>query len=157
MTKRKGNPYCAHCDITVYHNVAGGVSAVIIRDGRVLLVKRGIEPFKGAYDYAGGFIEPGETAQAAAVREAKEETGLDIELTGLLGVYNDHYEYDTYAVGVFYLAKIIGGQEKAGDDAASLEWHDIDNLPDMALTTGFNGVRQSLRDLQVWYRNQGKK
>ncbi|HIK00404.1 TPA: NUDIX hydrolase [archaeon] len=55
----------------------------------ILLVKRKTEPFKGRYALPGGMVEYGETVEKAAVREVKEETGLDVELEGILGVYSD--------------------------------------------------------------------
>ena len=65
-----------------------GVGAIIIENGRVLLVKRGHPPLAGEWSIPGGVLELGETVQAAAVREAREETCLTVEATELLGVYD---------------------------------------------------------------------
>jgi len=65
------------------------VDVVLENKGKVLLVQRALEPFAGKWALPGGFVEEGETVEQAAVREVKEETGLDIELEGLLGVYSD--------------------------------------------------------------------
>jgi ADP-ribose pyrophosphatase YjhB (NUDIX family) len=144
-----GNSHCATCDITVYKNVVGAAAICIIRGGKVLLSRRAIEPFKGGYDLIGGFIIPGETPEAAAIREAKEETGLEVKVTGLLGIYSDQYGEGSFTLGIHYLGEIIDGEQHAGDDAASLEWVSIDDIPEEALTTGFKNVRESLRDLKL--------
>jgi len=143
------NPHCPVCDITIYSNVVGAAAICIIKDGAALLSRRAIEPFKGGYDLIGGFIIPGETPEQAAIREAKEETGLDVRITGLLGIYSDQYGEGSYTLGIHYLGEIAGGTQHAGDDAASLEWVDIKAIPEEALTTGFRNVRESLKDLKT--------
>lgn len=144
-----GNPHCPVCDVTIYSNVVGAAAMCIIKDGNVLLSRRAIEPFKGDYDLIGGFIIPEETPEQAAIREAKEETGLDVKITGLLGIYSDQYGEGSHTLGIHYLGEITGGVQHAGDDAALLEWVDIKAIPDEALTTGFRNVRESLRDLKI--------
>jgi 8-oxo-dGTP diphosphatase len=154
MTKLQGNPHCDSCDITIFNNVVGAAAILLIRDGKVLLERRDREPFKGGYDLVAGFIEPGETPEEAVVREAKEETGLDIKITGLLGIYSDQYGEGSFTLGIHYLGEVIGGEQHAGDDAASLEWVEIDKIPSTALSEGFKNVRESLRDLQDRYRKK---
>ena len=65
---------CPNCDFVFYNNPAPCVSLLFYQDGQVLLARRGIEPQKGKWDLVGGFINTGESGEAAAVREAKEET-----------------------------------------------------------------------------------
>lgn len=154
----EGLPYCAACDITIYTNVATGAAVAPVRDGRVLLVRRAREPFKGTYDLLGGFMMPGETPEEAAIRETKEESGLDVKITGLLGYYADSYGDDgTATLGVHFIGEITGGHEQAADDAGALEWVDIDSLPAEAFTRGFKNTRESLQDLQAWFRDQPKR
>ena len=143
------NPHCPVCDITIYKNVVSAAAICIIRDDEVLLSRRAIEPFKGGYDLIGGFIIPGETPDAAAIREAKEETGLDVKITGLLGIYSDQYGEGSFTLGIHYLGEVVSGEQHAGDDAASLEWVSVDEIPEEALATGFKNVRESLRDLKA--------
>jgi ADP-ribose pyrophosphatase YjhB (NUDIX family) len=148
LTAQAEGPHCQACGITIYRNVVGAAAILPIRDGQVLLSRRAREPFKGSYDLIGGFIVPGETPEQAAVREAKEETGLEIRVTGLLGIYSDQYGDGDHTLGVHYLGEVAGGIQKAGDDAAALEWVSVARLPDEALNWGFQNVQQSLRDLQ---------
>ncbi|MFA6450104.1 MAG: NUDIX hydrolase [bacterium] len=95
------------------------VDAAIIIDGKFALIKRKNEPFKGMWALPGGFVDLGESVEDATRREAKEETGLDIELIALLGVYSDpKRDPRGHTVSVVYLAKPVGGELKAADDAA---------------------------------------
>lgn len=142
-------PHCASCDITYYRNAKPCASVLIIKDGKVLLAKRANEPHKGEYDIVGGFMEADELPEAAAIREAKEETGLDIRVTSLLGVYVDRYgENGDYTLNLHYIGEIIGGEEKAMDDVAELEWLPIKDVP---LNDGFQNTRDGLRDLKMKY------
>ena len=75
-------------------------------DLKILLIQRGLEPFKGQWALPGGFVDVGETVEEAAVREMREETGLDVQLERLVGVYSDP-ERDPrgHNVSVVFLAK----------------------------------------------------
>jgi 8-oxo-dGTP diphosphatase len=152
----EGDPHCDHCDITMYNNVAAAACVLPIRDGKVLLARRAREPYKGDYDFIGGFMKTGETPEQAAIRETKEETGLDIKLNGLLGMYADKYGDGASVLGIDYLAEIATGDSRAADDVAALEWVEIDNLPPAALQSGFKSIGEALRDLQAWYHKQAK-
>ena len=65
------------------------VDTVITQSNSVVLIRRKNPPFKGSWALPGGFVEYGETVEMAAIRETKEETGLDVELDGIVGVYSD--------------------------------------------------------------------
>jgi len=104
-----------------------GVGAVIIRDGRVLLVKRGHPPQDGEWSIPGGLLEVGETMRQAAAREAREETGLVVEPQELLGVFDlilrdsagkVRYHY----VLIDFLCRQVGGELCAASDAAEVRW-----------------------------------
>ncbi len=93
------------------------VDIVVKVKGGHVFIKRGNEPFKGYWAIPGGLVEYGESVEQAAVREAKEETGLDVRLIGLVGVYSEpgrdprgHY------VSIAFLAEAIGGELKASTD-----------------------------------------
>ena len=83
----------------------------------MLLIRRGKEPRKGQWSIPGGRMEMGETVAAAALRELGEETGVEAELLGLLDVI-DHISDHGHAVLIDFAARWVGGEARAGDDAA---------------------------------------
>ncbi|MBI4917683.1 MAG: NUDIX hydrolase [Acidobacteria bacterium] len=100
------------------------VDAVITDPARgVVLIRRGHPPFAGSWALPGGFVEIGETCEAACAREAGEETGLDIVPVKLLGVYSDRARDPRgHTVSVVYLCRVAGGRLAGGDDAAEARW-----------------------------------
>jgi 8-oxo-dGTP diphosphatase len=91
--------------------------------GRVLLIRRGHPPFKGKYALPGGFVEIGETVEAACRRELEEETGLKAGRLELIGVYSDpDRDPRGHTCAVAFLARVGRATAKAGDDAAAAEW-----------------------------------
>ncbi len=100
-----------------------GVGAVVVSDGRALLVKRGKEPARGLWSIPGGMVERGETLHAAVIREIKEETGLDIEVGDRLAVVERIFQDGSGRVRYHYVlldyrAVPIGGRLCASSDAA---------------------------------------
>ena len=93
-------------------------------EGRVLLIQRASEPFQGSWALPGGFVDLGETVEEAAVREAKEETGLDVEILRLVDVYSDpDRDPRGHNVSVAFLAR-AGGDPSAASDAAEAAFLD---------------------------------
>lgn len=110
---------------------------LIIRQGKVLLVKRGREPFRGCYALPGGFVEYGESTEDCVVREIKEETGLDTEVVRLVGAYSEMgRDPRGHFVTLLYLLREKGGALKAGDDADSADFFALSDLPDLAFDHG---------------------
>jgi 8-oxo-dGTP diphosphatase len=108
-------------------------AGAVVRDdrGRLLLVRRGHEPSMGLWSLPGGRVEPGETAAEAAVREVREETGLDVEIGELLlTVPIGDYVVDDFA------ATVVGGVLTAGDDASEVRWVSADELRTLDVTPG---------------------
>ncbi|WP_300156117.1 NUDIX hydrolase [Solidesulfovibrio sp.] len=123
---------CPHCGQPVVHyrNPVPTVDALIHIPGRgVVFVKRLNEPFGWALP--GGFVDYGESAEKAAIREAKEETGLTVELTGLLGVYSDPArDPRQHTMSVVYIAQALDPDElAAGDDAKEVDVFPVGQWP----------------------------
>ena len=119
-----------------------GVGAVIIRDGCVLLVKRGREPAKGLWAIPGGAVEAGETLQAAAEREILEETGVVINAGEPIFAFDLIERDEVGALKFHYVivdlrAEYISGEPVAADDAADARWlkpRDLDSLDVVPVT-----------------------
>jgi mutator protein MutT len=103
-----------------------GVGAVVVEQGRVLLVRRGTEPLKGHWSLPGGLVEVGEALSAAVVREVREETSLVVEPVELIELLDRiqrqgervHYHY----VIADYLCRPVGGELQAASDADATRW-----------------------------------
>ncbi|MHB8117523.1 MAG: NUDIX domain-containing protein [Methanothrix sp.] len=108
------------------------VDAVILFQDGIVLIKRDRPPFAGSYALPGGFVEVGETVEAATVREAREETGLAIDLLGLVGVYsNPARDPRGHVVSAAFLAR-GRGELLAGSDARSAQVFPLQSLPHLA-------------------------
>jgi 8-oxo-dGTP diphosphatase len=97
------------------------VDVVIPAEEGIYLIRRANEPFEGQWALPGGFLEVGETAEEAAVREIEEETGLRVELTRLVGVYSEP-ERDPrgHNVSIAFLARVVSGEPEAATDASEV-------------------------------------
>jgi 8-oxo-dGTP diphosphatase len=108
------------------------VDAVILFQDGIVLIKRDNPPFAGSYALPGGFVEVGETVEAAASREACEETGLAIDLLGLVGIYsNPARDPRGHVVSAAFLAR-GSGMLLAGSDARSAKVFPLESLPPLA-------------------------
>jgi len=130
-----------------------GVGAVIVdrqhdhhRDeNRVLLIRRGQAPLLGEWSLPGGVLECGETLREAVAREVREETGLVVETSEMLGVYErlirgDEGRMRYHYVLIDFLCRPTGGDLKAGSDAAEVRWFTREELPALNLAHDANDV-----------------
>ncbi|HDD67335.1 MAG TPA: NUDIX hydrolase [Candidatus Thorarchaeota archaeon] len=132
----------------MYRNPTPTVDIVILKENDLLLIRRGREPFRGKWALPGGFIEYGETAEEAAVREAAEETGLTVELEGILGVYSDpNRDPRKHILTVVFVAHPMGGEAKGGDDASEARWFQLDTIDEGVLAFDHGLI---VRDLKRW-------
>jgi len=106
---------------------------ILLMNDRILLVKRGREPFKDMFALPGGIVEYDETVEECVRREMLEETGLETKIIGLLGVYSDpgRDPRGHFVSSVFHL-NAVGGELRSGDDAAEARLFDLEDLPPLA-------------------------
>lgn len=108
------------------------VGVICLKGDHVLLIRRGRAPRKGEWSLPGGRIEPGERTRDAALRELREETGVEAEITGLVDVVDGLFpEAARRYVLIDYVARWTAGEPRAGDDAAEARFFplgDIDRL-----------------------------
>ncbi|MBD3389792.1 NUDIX domain-containing protein [Candidatus Micrarchaeota archaeon] len=112
------------------------VDALIIENGKILLIKRGREPDKGKWALPGGFVDRGETAEEACVREVEEETGLEVEVEEIVGVFSEPERDPRRTISIAYLCRKRGGVAMGGDDAGEAGWFLLDELPELAFDHG---------------------
>jgi len=138
---------CPKCKKFIYKNYAYvGVGMVFVKNGKVLLSKRGMEPRKGIYDIIGGFLEDNEYPDKGIIREVKEETGLNVKIQKILGIYRDYYGiYDEPTINIIYIGEIISGKMKPQDDISELTWFDLEKTKKLEL---FKNVKEALEDLR---------
>jgi ADP-ribose pyrophosphatase YjhB (NUDIX family) len=115
-----------------------GVGAIIIENNRVVLVKRAHPPLQAQWSIPGGVLEVGELVREAAVREAREETGLVVEPGELLGVYDrvlrdGEKRVQYHYVLIDFLCRRVAGELRAGGDAAEVRWFTREELPALKL------------------------
>lgn len=110
-----------------------GVGALIVHEGRVLLVKRGAPPLEGQWSLPGGVVELGEPLRTAAEREAREETGLIVEAGEVIDVFDriipgENGKPQYHYVLIDFLCPLKGGELRAGGDAAEAAWASEEEL-----------------------------
>lgn len=139
---------CPHCARYNARNIA--CLGLVVRERQVLMIQRKHPPMKTYWALPGGYLDWHETTQECAMRELREETGLDGQTAKLFDVYSDPGmdEDGRQNVGIFYLIE-ASGKIRPGDDAADVAWFDFDKLPDKI---AFNH-REVIRD----YLSTGKE
>lgn len=129
----EGRVTCGSCGFVGYANSSPCACALVEDEqGRLLLARRAVEPYRGLWDAPGGFLEEHEHPLHGLRRELREETGLEIEPVAFLGVWMDWYGGGPDAsatLNMFWTARIAGGEARAADDVAELRWFAPDELP----------------------------
>jgi ADP-ribose pyrophosphatase YjhB (NUDIX family) len=129
-----------------------GVGAVIVKEGKIALIKRGNEPSKGKWTIPGGIVELAESPDVAVMREAKEETGLEADKPTLLDVVSnvdldEQGKVKYHYVIIDYLVHVKSGTAKASSDAAELHWVPFEEVENYNLTASF----------RLFFRNNREK
>ena len=134
---------CPSCGFVFFRDPKVTAGVLAEQAGRVLLIKRAVDPGMGDWALPAGFVEIDEGPVQAALRELTEETGLIGKITGILGVF--HIRSDPRGPNVFivYRAQIVGGQLQPGDDADAVQFFEPDELPS-AQRIAFASTRRAL-------------
>ena len=136
-------PVCSACGFIYFADPKVAVSMLLEQDGKVLLVRRAHEPFRGLWTLPGGFVNTGEDPAEAAIRECVEETGLAAHVTGILGIRSGREHPRGSDFVIFYAGQLTGGLLHADDDADAAEWFERGHLPELA----FQSTKSILAEL----------
>jgi 8-oxo-dGTP diphosphatase len=133
LTRADLRVQCGDCGFVAYANPDPTACAVCVDDaGRVLLARRAGEPFRGAWDLPGGFVDGDEHPLDTVRRELREETGLEVEPLEFLGIWMDRYSDDESGpatLNLYWRARVVGGDPAAADDVSELRWFAPRELP----------------------------
>lgn len=128
---------CPACGFIHFADPKVAVVVFIEHNKRVLLVRRSMDPMRGKWALPAGYVDDGEDPQSAAVREVREETGLHVEITQLVGVEGGPDDSGSGAsIVILYTARVISGEARPLDDADAVCWYTAaDPLPDIAFAS----------------------
>ncbi len=125
-------PVCPSCG-WIYFEDPKVAAAVLIEQGElVLLVQRVNEPHRGKWTFPAGFVNADEDPAQAAARECREETGLDVDIIGILDIRSGREHVRGADFVIFYRGQVTGGLLQAGDDADAAQWFSRAELPSLA-------------------------
>ena len=122
-------PVCPNCGRVVYHDPKIAATCIVERQGKVLLIQRNNQVGYGLWSMPGGYVDRGEVVEEAAAREVEEETGLQVEVQRLVGLFSE--EGHPVVVAAF-TARETGGRLAAGPEAQDIGFFALDDLPEMA-------------------------
>ena len=139
---------CSDCDFIFYLDPKLAAGSVVELDGRIVLLRRGIEPQKGKWVVPGGYVDRGEAVEAAALRETEEECGIKTRIKNLLGIYS--YPGRPVVV-VVYVTEYLKGDLTAGDETLEVKLFRLEEIPwdDLAFPSTSDALRDycHLRDV----------
>jgi 8-oxo-dGTP diphosphatase len=142
------HPVCTGCGRTHHRDPKVGVGVVVVQDGRLLLVRRGVQPGKGLWALPAGYVDAGEDPREAAAREALEETGLQVRVGAVVDVYAGTGTVSGGHRGAsFFLAfeaDVVGGTLAAADDALDAGFFGPEELPELAFDSTRDAVARVL-------------
>ena len=137
-------PVCSTCGFVLYMNPKVVAGAIPLQHGRVLLLRRMIEPARGRWTFPAGYVEIGESVEEAAIRETREEVAVEIDNLSLLNVYSYR---ESPVVTVVFFSHIVGGNPRTGEEAEEVAFFAPEALPWDELA--FRSTREALED---WVR-----
>ncbi len=128
----KVRPVCPQCGWIYFVDPKVAAAVLVEQDGRVLLVRRVNEPFRGLWTLPAGFVNGGEDPAEAAERECLEETGLVVHVTRVVDVISGREHKRGADFVIVYLAEVLSGELSPADDADAAEWFGRNELPPLA-------------------------
>jgi ADP-ribose pyrophosphatase YjhB (NUDIX family) len=134
---------CTGCERVIYRNPVPAAGGVVVRAGRVLLARRRFPPWEDHWYFPSGFVEYEEDVEATAVREIREETGLEVLIDGIFGAYSYFDDPRKNGIIILFRASVVGGELRAGDDASEVGFFAADALPE---PIGFASHRRALAE-----------
>ncbi len=120
---------CRDCARILYVNPAVGVAVVVRRGAEILWGRRRGGPYRGAWCLPCGYVEWGEEVREAAAREFREETGLTVEVGGLLAAHSNFHDPERLTVGLWFAGRVVGGSLAAGDDLEEVAFFPVARPP----------------------------
>ena len=128
-------PTCPNCGWIHYEDPKVAAGVVVLQNETLLLVRRIMEPFAGQWSIPAGFVNAFEDPAQAAIRECREETGLQVELDGLFDMLTGREHSRGADILLVYQAHVVGGSLQAADDADRADWFDLNKLPELAFSS----------------------
>lgn len=125
-------PFCVSCDRIYFPDLKVAAAVLVEKGGKILLVRRGIDPHQGRWTLPAGFVDAGEDPKFTAQRECLEETGLIISITELVEIISGQEHTRGAHLVILYRAEVRGGELIAGDDADEVGFFGSDELPPLA-------------------------
>lgn len=136
---------CPACRYVYFTDPKVGVGVAVVEDGKLLLVRRRMNPERGKWSLPAGFVDQGEDPAATAAREALEETGLTVAVEKVLDVFFNPPGQGGASIFILYRAKRIEGALQAGDDADAAGFFALDQLPELAFASTHSAVASLLQ------------
>jgi 8-oxo-dGTP diphosphatase len=137
-------PVCGSCGHIHFQEPKVAAGVLVVQEERVLLVRRSMTPKRGLWTLPAGFVDADEDPQEAAVREVYEETGLNVEISGLLDVIYGKEHPNGASIVILYNGRVKSGELQAGDDVDAVDFFDPAHLPPLA----FEATHRALQHLR---------
>lgn len=126
---------CPACGYVFFTDPKVGVGVIVIEDGRLLLVKRAMDPGRGKWSLPAGFLDQGEDPRAVAARETLEETGLEVVAEDVVDVFFNGPSAGGASIFILFRARRVGGLLAAADDAVDAGFFALNELPELAFAS----------------------
>lgn len=151
--KEDGTPrnYCQECRLLFYDNPLPVASTILVKERKVLLVKRDRVPYKGKWCLPSGFAESGESIAGAALRELKEETGIIGRIVQLVDVDSCSNYFYGDLLFLTYEVESVGGLARPGDDAAAVKYFPLQKVPALAFHSNITALNHYIRSKKEYW------